>query len=169
MDYIICRRQMSSVLWLDTHRTLYRINYLFWNGRLLLTCIVLLSPTAAPFGTVKETVYRWENKICKSDESSQGAGGPGAGGVWSSWSQWGSCTTSCGQGEKVLSRSGERVPYLFSKSFTFSFERVPQLFSNSQWSALKGLSNDIWVGSKMVAIEPQGKLSGRQSFFCRFK
>ena len=40
MDYIICRRQMSSVLCLDTHRTLYRINHLFQNGRLLLTCTV---------------------------------------------------------------------------------------------------------------------------------
>jgi hypothetical protein len=40
MDYIICRRQMSSVLCLDTHGTLYRINHLFQNGRLLLTCTV---------------------------------------------------------------------------------------------------------------------------------
>ncbi len=40
---------MSSLLCLHIHQTLYRINYLFQNGRLLLRCIVLLSPTRIYF------------------------------------------------------------------------------------------------------------------------
>ncbi len=45
MDYIICRRQMSSLYVIQVECSILRIKHLFQNGRLLLTCIILLSPT----------------------------------------------------------------------------------------------------------------------------
>jgi hypothetical protein len=45
MDYSICRLLYVVFVCVSLYHTIPWINYLFQNGRLLLTCIVLLSPT----------------------------------------------------------------------------------------------------------------------------
>ncbi len=85
---------MSSVLCLDIHRTFDRINYLFQNGRLLLTCIVLLSPTEAGIegkggsrqrgkegaGIEGKGGRRWRGKKEAGRREKEGAGIEGKGG-----------------------------------------------------------------------------------------
>ena len=46
MDYIICRRQMSSLYVKQVECSILWIKHLFQKDRLLLTCVVLLSPTS---------------------------------------------------------------------------------------------------------------------------
>jgi hypothetical protein len=45
MDYIICRRKMSSLYVIEVECSILRINHLFQNGRALLKCQIFLPPT----------------------------------------------------------------------------------------------------------------------------
>ena len=45
MDYIICRRQMSSLYVIEVECSILRIKHLFQNGRALLKCQIFLPPT----------------------------------------------------------------------------------------------------------------------------
>ncbi len=63
MDFIICRRQMSSLYVIQVECSILRINHLFQNGRALLKCRIFILLHAhilllyARFSTYSDDLY----------------------------------------------------------------------------------------------------------------